>query len=57
MSDYKPTDEELKKWRKMEAEHTRDRIKQEQIVMQHVHEFGRGYYPALIKMENRLMRK
>jgi hypothetical protein len=49
-----PTTKQMEEWRKMEAEHSKSRATQERIVMQHVHEFGIGYYPALKKMEKGL---
>ena len=53
-SKFVPTAKQLAEWRAMEAEHTASRKGQERIVMQHVHEFGPRYYPALKKMENNL---
>ena len=54
VSKFVPSSEQMAKWRAMEAEHTKSRQGQERIVMQHVHEFGPRYYPALKKMENNL---
>ena len=51
------TTKQMEEWRKMEAEHTQNRQKQQQIVMQHIWEHGIGYYPALRTMENKLDKK
>jgi hypothetical protein len=51
------TTKQMEEWRKMEAEHTQSRQKQQQIVMQHIKEHGVGYYPALKVMENKLDKK
>jgi hypothetical protein len=51
------TTKQMEEWRKMEAEHTQNRQKQQQIVMQHIREHGIGYYPALRTMENKLDKK
>ena len=50
-----PTD--MRRWRKLESEHTKSTQGQERIVCQHVQEHGIAYYPALIKMERRLPKK
>ena len=54
VSKFVPSSEQMAKWRAMEAEHTANRAAQERIVMQHVHEFGPRYYPALQRMEAKL---
>ena len=51
------TTKQMEEWRRMEAEHSKSRATQEKIVMQHIHEHGIGYYPALKKMENKLEKK
>ena len=56
VSKFVPSSEQMAKWRAMEAEHTANRAAQERIVMQHVHEFGPRYYPALQRMEAKLKR-
>ena len=56
VSKFVPSSEQMAKWRAMEAEHTKSRQGQERIVMQHVHEFGPRYYPALQRMEAKLKR-
>ena len=48
---------QMARWRKMEAEHTKNPIQQAKIVRDHVREHGMGYYPALKKMESRLKKK
>jgi hypothetical protein len=44
-------------WVNLEMEHTKSRIKAKKIVKDHLREFGKGYYPALIRMERRLKKK
>jgi hypothetical protein len=44
----------MKKWMRMEAEHTSIPAKQRTIVLKHVKEHGIKYYPALQKMERKL---
>lgn len=51
------TEAQMKKWRAMEAEHTKSKAGQERIVMQHVTEHGIAYYPALQKMEAKLPKR
>ena len=51
------TDEQMKKWRAMEAEHTKNAMQQAKIVREHVREHGIGYYPALKKMEDKLPKR
>jgi hypothetical protein len=51
------TTKQMDEWRKMEAEHTRNKQRQQEIVMQHIKEHGVGYYPALRRMENKLDKK
>jgi len=46
-----------KKWIDIEMEHTKSRRMARKIVGDHLAEMGCGYYPALIKMEKRLMKK
>jgi len=52
-----------KSWVKIELEHAHNFPKKQQwkmarkIACDHVGELGKGYYPALIKMENRLKRR
>lgn len=48
------TTKQMEEWRKMEAEHTKNRQRQQEIVMQHIKEHGIHYYPALKKMEKGL---
>lgn len=48
------TEDQMRRWRAMESEHTSNVKGQERIVMQHVKEHGTGYYPALKKMESHL---
>ena len=48
------TAKQMKAWRPMEADHSPVKTVQERIVHQHVNEFGKGYYPALKKMERGL---
>ena len=43
-----------KKWIKLEMEHTKNPDIAKKIVKDHLREFGKEYYPALIKMEKRL---
>jgi hypothetical protein len=47
----------LKKWIKLEMEHTNQQAEAKRIVQDHLREFGKGYYPALIKMEKKLKRQ
>ena len=51
------TTKQMDEWRRMEAEHTRNKAEQQRIVMQHIREHGIGYYPALRTMENKLDKK
>jgi len=51
------TTKQMEEWRKMEAEHTKNRAAQEKIVRQHIEEHGLQYYPALRRMENKLDKK
>jgi hypothetical protein len=44
-------------WLKMESEHTKSMPKQRRIVLQHIQEHGKDYYPALKKMERMLDKK
>jgi len=44
----------MKRWMKMESEHSNIPAKQKTIVLQHVKEHGIKYYPALQKMERKL---
>jgi len=48
---------QMARWRKMESEHTKSKAKQEQIVRDHIRAHGKGYYPALAKMESKLRKK
>ncbi len=43
-----------KSWLKMESEHSKNKNVQKKIACQHIKEFGKGYYPALKKMEAKL---
>ena len=44
-------------WIRMESEeHHKTKKEGKRIVKQHIKELGCGYYPALIKMENKLKR-
>jgi hypothetical protein len=45
-------------WIRMESgEHHKSRKEGKKIVRQHIKELGCGYYPELIKMENKLKRR
>ena len=44
----------MKRWMRMESEHTSVPARQKTIVIQHVKEHGINYYPALQKMEHKL---
>ena len=46
-----------KSWIKVELEHTRNINTAKKIACDHVKEMGRGYYPALKKMEKKLLKK
>ena len=46
-----------KAWIDIELEHTKDRNIARKIACDHYREFGKRYYPALIKMEKRLSKK
>jgi len=46
-----------KKWVKVELEHTKSMRVARKIASDHVKEFGREYYPALLKMERKLSLK
>ena len=51
------TTKQMDEWRRMEADHTKNRAAQEKIVRQHIAEHGIQYYPALKQMENKLDKK
>jgi len=46
-----------KAWIDIELEHTKSRAVAKKIACDHFKEFGNAYYPALIRMENRLRRR
>jgi len=48
------TTKQMDEWRRMEAEHTKNRAAQEKIVRQHIAEHGLQYYPRLKVMEKGL---
>jgi hypothetical protein len=48
---------QMAQWMAMEAEHSRSKARQRQIVMQHIREHGSRYYPALAKMERNLKKR
>lgn len=54
MNPPKITPAQMKAWRRMEAEHSKNKAVQERIVRQHIREHGINYYPALKKMESKL---
>ena len=53
----KITAEQMRRWMAMEAEHSKSKTRQRQIVMQHIAEHGIHYYPQLTIMEQALKRK
>jgi hypothetical protein len=46
-----------KNWITLEKEHTKSSKMAKKIVNDHLKEFGCRYYPALIKMEKKLMKR
>ena len=46
-----------KSWIDIELEHTSNRKLAKKIAQDHINEMGCGYYPALKKMERKLMKK
>jgi hypothetical protein len=54
MKTPKVTSSQMKRWRKIEMEHTTSPKRAENIVLDHVREHGLLYYPTLIRMEKKL---
>lgn len=46
-----------KQWVDIELEHTKNRSKARKIVKEHLNEWGCNYYPELIKLEKKLLKK